>query len=129
MGNRHGDWLRQAEADLRHARHAIETQDFEWSCFAAHQAAEKAIEAVLHRNGIDAWGHTLTTLLGGLPSPGRPDEALLNRAKMLDKHYIPSRYPNGFESGAPNDFYTREEAVVAVAAAEAILGFCRIQVG
>ncbi len=27
-------------------------------------------------------------------------------AKTLDKHYIPTRYPNGLDAGAPTDFYT-----------------------
>lgn len=36
------DWWVQAEADLRHARHALEDEDYEWACFAAQQAAEKA---------------------------------------------------------------------------------------
>ena len=47
---------------------------------------------------------------------------------MLDKHYIPTRYPNGFDSGAPTDFYTEEEAQTAVRHAEAILEFCRDQI-
>ncbi len=29
MGNRHLDWFRQAEADLRHARHALDTGSME----------------------------------------------------------------------------------------------------
>ncbi len=58
MSNRYPDWFRQAEADLRHARHSLEQGDFEWSCFAAHQAAEKAIKAVFLKLGMDAWGHT-----------------------------------------------------------------------
>jgi HEPN domain-containing protein len=44
MSNRHADWFRQAEADLQHARNSLESGDFEWSCFAAHQAAEKALK-------------------------------------------------------------------------------------
>lgn len=31
MGNRYADWFRQAEADLRHARNALEDGDYEWS--------------------------------------------------------------------------------------------------
>ena len=46
MGNRYKDWFRQAEADLRHARNALEDGGYEWSCFASHQAAEKALKAV-----------------------------------------------------------------------------------
>ena len=50
--------------------------------------------------------------------------ALIDRAKGLDKHYIPTRYPNGFDSGAPTDFYTEKEAGEAVDAADTIIGFC-----
>lgn len=43
MSNRYLDWFRQAEADLQHARNSFADGDYEWSCFAAHQAAEKAL--------------------------------------------------------------------------------------
>jgi HEPN domain-containing protein len=130
MGNRYLDWLRQAEADLRHARNALDDRDFEWSCFAAQQAAEKALKALFQRFGMDAWGHTLTALMGNLPpDSAQPSETLVNYARMLDKHYIPTRYPNGFASGAPTDFYTEEEARNALRYAEAILEFCRNQIG
>ena len=128
MGNRYLDWFRQAEADLRHARNALDDGDFEWSCFAAHQAAEKAMKAVLQKFGMDAWGHTLTALVGHLPSIDCAPDSVVNCAKILDKHYIPTRYPNGFDSGAPTDFYTEEEAQKAIQCAEAIIEFCRNQI-
>ena len=59
----------------------------------------------------------------------RLDRALIDRAKQLDKHYIPTRYPNGFERGAPTDLYTLQEADEAIANAEAIIEFCRGQIG
>ena len=49
---------------------------------------------------------------------------LVDRAKALDKHYIPSRYPNGFDQGIPRDHCTAREAQAAIADAEAILEFC-----
>jgi HEPN domain-containing protein len=128
VGNRYLDWFRQAEADLRHARNALDDGDFEWSCFAAHQAAEKAMKAVLQKFGMDAWGHTLTALVGHLPSIDSASDSVVNCAKILDKHYIPTRYPNGFDSGAPTDFYTEEEAKKAIQCAEAIIEFCRNQI-
>ena len=129
MSNRYPDWFRQAEADLKHARNSRETGDFEWSCFASHQAAEKALKAVYLKLGLDAWGHTLTILIGNLPKViDLASETLINHARVLDKYYIPTRYPNGFESGAPTDFYTAEEAQNAVFRAEEILEFCRHQV-
>jgi HEPN domain-containing protein len=129
MSNRYTDWFRQAEADLRHARNALEDGDYEWSCFAAHQSAEKALKAVFLKQGMDAWGHTVTVLIGNLPkSVESPSGALVDFARILDKYYIPTRYPNGFDSGAPTDFYTAVEAQSAVHQAEAILEFCRHQI-
>ncbi|MBM4084974.1 MAG: HEPN domain-containing protein [Planctomycetes bacterium] len=125
MAERSRDWMRQAESDLGHARHAREFRDFDWAAFASHQAAEKAIKAVFQKLCMDAWGHALSQLLSSLPPEARPDEALMDRAKQLDKHYIPTRYPNGFERGAPVDFYTQKEADDAISNAEAILEFCR----
>ena len=128
MGNRYLDWFRQAEADLRHARNALKDEDFEWSCFAAQQAAEKAVKAVFQKLGMDAWGHTLTALIGNFPASIQVPSKLVDYAKMLDKHYIPTRYPNGFDSGAPTDFYTKEEAQNAIQHAEEIIEFCRRQI-
>lgn len=129
MANRYQDWFRQAEADLEHARHSALLAHYEWSCFAAHQAAEKALKAVFLKDGMDAWGHTLTVLISNLPETvSPPDESLINYARVLDKFYIPTRYPNGFDYGAPTDYYTEEEANNAIIQAEAILEYCRNQI-
>jgi HEPN domain-containing protein len=128
MPNRYADWFRQAEADLRHARNALEDGDYEWSCFAAQQAAEKALKSLFQRLGREAWGHTLTVLIGNLPPDIQTPPELVEHCRILDKHYIPTRYPNGFASGAPTDFYTQREAEDAVRYAEAILEFCRHQI-
>ncbi len=40
------DWFRQAELDLATARDAHSSGHHEWACFAAQQAAEKAVKAL-----------------------------------------------------------------------------------
>jgi HEPN domain-containing protein len=124
MPERHRDWLRQAGLDLDHARLATREGHFEWAVFAAQQAAEKACKALHMSLGGEAWGHDLTALLGALPAGHRPPVDLVDRAKALDKHYIPARYPNGFSEGTPRDHYTEREAKQAIKDAEAILEFC-----
>jgi HEPN domain-containing protein len=124
MPDRHADWLRQARRDLAHARRAAEHEVYEWSCFAAQQGAEKAVKAVYQRLGAVAWGHSVTMLLSSLPEDVAPPEALIERAKALDKHYIATRYPNGFERGAPMDYYTQAEAERSVEDGQAIIQFC-----
>jgi len=68
VGNRYLDWFRQAEADLAAARDSLAAGHFEWACFTARQAAEKAVKALFLRRGMDAWGHTITPLMGNLPA-------------------------------------------------------------
>lgn len=127
MSNRAPDWLRQAEADLEHAQSAMEHEDFEWSCFASQQGAEKALFYHLHG---DPWGHSLLSLMQGLPESVRASvtEELLDSAKTLDKHYIPTRYPNGFAEGAPTDYYTRRDAEDSLNHAKSILAFCQSEI-
>jgi HEPN domain-containing protein len=126
MAGRAADWFRQAESDLAHARNARDDGDFDWACFAAHQSAEKAAKVAHAAVGQEAWGHVVPELVEGLRGrEAAVDDALLDRARALDKHYIPTRYPNGLPAGAPADFYTRPEAERAIADAEAVLAVCR----
>ena len=125
MGNRAQDWLAQAGHDLQHARHAAKDGDYDWACFAAHQAAEKAVKGLYLSLGGESWGHAITRLLRDLnrilPVPG----VLIPAAQRLDKHYIPTRYPNGFDMGAPRDYYTADEAQRAIEDAKRIYDFCQ----
>ena len=126
MAGREADWLRQAEADLAHAKHAITGSHYEWACFSAQQAAEKAAKAMHSSLEQEAWGHSVTELLQALRTEiSDIDATLRDRARALDKLYIPTRYPNGLPSGAPADYYTPAEAARAVADAEEIIAFCR----
>ncbi len=128
MPARHLDWLRQAEADLLHASHARDFADHEWACFAAQQAAEKSLKAVIVSRGMDAWGHTVTALLGLVTTAEDAGEELVECAKSLDKHYVPTRYPNGFDTGAPTDFYTKKDSDDAIPCAEKLIAFARRQI-
>ena len=122
------DWFRQAEKDLQHAKRAADDADFEWACFAAHQAAEKAVKSLYQSLHVDVIGHSVSRMLQDLPASHNSPEEVVERAKELDKHYIPSRYPNFHPEGAPMDYYTGAEARRAVEGAERIIGFCRSKI-
>jgi HEPN domain-containing protein len=125
MSNRARDWLAQAAHDLEHARHALEDADYDWACFAAHQAAEKAVKGLFLLLGGEGWGHSITHLLKDLIQKQNVTESLVQAAQRLDKHYIPTRYPNGFDAGAPRDYYTANEAKQAISDAQRIYDFCQ----
>ena len=78
--------------------------------------------------GADAWGHTVTALLGLVTTAELAGEELITCAKSLDKHYIPARYPNGFDAGAPVDFYTKKDSDDAIPCAERLISFARSQI-
>ena len=59
MPGRADDWLRQAQRDLKHSPNALKDCDFEWSCFAAQQTAEKGRKAVYQAINMDAKGHSI----------------------------------------------------------------------
>lgn len=124
MGNRAKDWMNQAKRDLEHAENDINSEFYEWACFSAQQASEKAVKAVFHKLNANAWGHSITVLLRELAKHFTVDEALLNAAKNLDKYYIPPRYPNGFDVGMPADYFTQENARGAFKDAQLIIRFC-----
>ena len=121
--NRYQDWLDQAERDLGRAGIDIQTEYWEWACFTAQQAAEKAVKALLMNRGDIAWGHALTPMLRHLQDVSIPNE-LIAYAQFLDTCYIATRYPNGFAEGKPADYYGEQTAREAVHAATEIIRFC-----
>lgn len=125
---RSDDWLRQGVRDLEKARLDLEHAYFDWACFTAHQAAEKAVKAMYQARNEEVRGHALLRLLEGLGGLEVGDE-LLHHARVLDRYYIEARYPNSFPAGAPLDYFDRQLAEEAVDAAQAIVGFCRDHLG
>ena len=124
MASRAQDRLDQAWRDLDHARNDLSTGYHEWACFSAHQAAEKGLKALYqHLNG-EAWGHSAMRLLEELSPTVEVKPDLLDCARILDRFYIPTRYPNGFDYGKPADYYTETDSRQAIGCAEAILQFC-----
>jgi len=57
------------------------------------------VKALFRFLAADAWGHSVRLLLGRLLEAYRPLETIIDGAKELDKHYILSCYPNGFDEG------------------------------
>jgi len=125
MVSRADDWFRQSLRDLEHAKVSVGSGHYEWACFAAQQAAEKAVKALFQKLGVEVWGHSVSKMLEQLPEAHRPREELIDMAKSLDKGYISTRYPNTHPEGSPMDFYTKEEAERMVLYAEQIIGFVR----
>lgn len=128
MASRAKDWLKQARRDLEHAREDQKSKFYEWACFSAQQAAEKAVKGLFQSIHAVAWGHSISALINEIKKQLPEIENLLVPAKNLDKFYILSRYPNGFDTGSPEDYYTNEDAQEAIRDAERIITFCESRI-
>ncbi len=115
--------MEQARRDFQFAKSSADSGYHEWACFAAHQAAEKAIRALHLHNHQEAWGHVLVRLLRDLPL--EVPEDLREQARILDNYYIPTRYPNGHTEGTPAEHYGPWQSKGAIDHASEILEFVR----
>jgi len=112
-------WLEEARADLAHAEASRELGHHNWACFAAHQAAEKALKAIaLHALGEFPRGHDLVRLyrlvkdvVPGLSEPG---------LAKLSMYYTVARYPNaGIER--PSEEIGGEQSAECIGVARTVL--------
>jgi HEPN domain-containing protein len=122
--NRWKDWHDQGKRDLERARLDLEHHFYEWACFTSQQSAEKVVKGLALRLGLTIWGHSLTEILKILSERVEIPDQLKDMARLLDLYYIPPRYPNGFPSGKPADYFTRKQAEEAIDAADHIIRFC-----
>jgi HEPN domain-containing protein len=123
MPNRAPDWLWQANRDLQQAKASQSEERHEWAYFAAHQAAEKAVKALHLFSGQEAWGHLLARLLSELPQGIEVPALMVERAKVLDNFYIPTRYPDSHPEGSPFEHYGSLQSEEAICYASAIIEF------
>lgn len=117
-------WLRQAEHNLQSAERDRCEGDYSWGAFKAQQAGELALKALLRGLGALALGHSVTALLREVGDTGvkvGPEEERC--ARQLERHYIPTRYPDAYPKGSPFEFYDEQETESALECARCLLDF------
>ena len=124
MVERSFDWMNQARRDLKLAELSMKEHYYEWACFAAQQAAEKAVKALIQKLGGESWGDSVASLLDALPE-GFRNLNLREKALELDQTYIPSRYPNSHPSNYPGVLYTRPMAERLIRYSKEIIEYCQ----
>ena len=123
-------WLEEAEYDLETSEDNVEKERFNWASFIAQQAAEKAVKSIyVAREESAEKIHSLAILIKGDEKRGisgiQQLIPLFEQALELDRHYIPTRYPNGVPFGKPFEFYTRKKAEECLECAREIIEACR----
>jgi HEPN domain-containing protein len=121
-------WLAEAEADLETAQVLLAGKRYNACAFYAQQAAEKAVKALLFHLHEAPWGHSVSELLDRVAARGLDVPLpLMEGARQLDLHYIPSRYPDALPSGTPSGHYTQAMGEVALTCARKLVEFVRTQ--
>lgn len=117
-------WMRSSRKTLSSAMADAGREDFNWACFKCQQAAEFAIKALLRGLGLHSYGHSLSRLLTVVKENIGPiREEIMAAAKTLDKYYVPTRYPNAWVEGSPEEYYTKRDAEATIRSAEQIMNW------
>ena len=123
---RYVDWLEEALDDLEAARKLFEHGMWSKVCFFSHQAAEKALKALCIKK-LGRYVHTrsVARLLEELVGVVNLPQELAERAGRLDRHYIPTRYPNAWPELPPHKHYSRGDAEEALSTATEVVELAR----
>ena len=118
--DRSADFLADSDDFLGAAGDLLQHQRWSKACFCAQQAAELAVKAALNRLGMERRGHDVATLMAELQQHVPAVSGLLDKAKILDQYYIPTRYGDVFGGGSATSHYTQAQAEQAIAFARDI---------
>lgn len=120
-------WLQTAEEDLHAAQILLDAALYAQSCFYAQQSAEKALKALWYAADANPWGHSVQRLAAELPQAGEiaDHQNWIEHGALLDKFYIPTRYPNGLPDLTPGQVYRLNDAQQGLNAAHALVAGCR----
>jgi len=123
-------WVGEAEKDIETAELLYKNARYNAACFYAHQAAEKAVKALLYNVNEAPWGHSIRILLERYIEKASSSQAisLLEYARELDRHYIPSRYPNAHSSGTAFEAYDSKTAERALECSREFLKYAKAEI-
>ncbi len=83
------------------------------------------MKALYLHHDAEVWGHAISRLLAqSVEEFGIPDQ-LVERGRVLDTYYIPTRYPDALPEGAPFEFFGLLQSEEAIRHAGAIVAFVR----
>jgi HEPN domain-containing protein len=116
-------WFETATEDLNAARALAAAGYHAHACFSAQQCAEKAVKAAWFLTGTAPWGHSVQKLLNEFSRKDQISdiEVMIENAIVLDRLYVPTRYPNGLPDLTPEKTYFAVDSEAALGLADAIL--------
>jgi HEPN domain-containing protein len=117
-------WLAFARDDANGAKKLFSAELWNLVCFHAQQAGEKALKAFLrfHTNQVPRV-HSLAKLIDLCSKIDRTFNRHKNAALLLDRYYIPTRYPEAAPGSLAEGLPEKNDAQIALKQADRILRF------
>jgi HEPN domain-containing protein len=122
-------WLKQSEHDLLVAKSNLGAGFYSDACFMCEQSAQKALKSYLiFKTGRPVlWERSVQILAKRCLQFEEGFKEVVDYGRILDRYYIPTRYPNALTPPAvPYETYTEKDALEAVRFAEKIIEVVKI---
>lgn len=105
-------WLKQAEYNLQVAESNFKEGFHFASCFMSEQSAQLALKAyIIYRTGRYTTFHSIEKLAEECLKYSKNFEKIVDYGRILDRYYIPTRYPDALAPPAiPAETYTEKDA-------------------
>ncbi len=95
--------------------------------FCGPTSSRKAVKALHLHRGQEAGDRVIARLLHELPETISVPETLIEKGRVLDNFYVPTRYPNSHPEGAPFEHYGTLQSRKALEYASEIIDFVHSQ--
>lgn len=124
--NKTVNWIDFAKEDLLWAKASLEDKIYRGACFAAQQAAEKALKAYLHAKGVRVFKiHDLVALNQECLKQDSDFEKLEEACNLISPYYLSTRYPDI----AQFEEYSEEQTQEIIEQADKIIEFIKSKIG
>lgn len=123
-------WMEQAEHNLEVTKLHVQSGFWSDACFMAEQTAQVALKAYLYGQGERFIPiHSVYELVLECEKKDSAFGSAVEWGKVLDKYYIPSRYPDALAPPAvPYKSFTEAEAHQALSYADGIVSLVRARI-
>ncbi|MFH7835458.1 MAG: HEPN domain-containing protein [Candidatus Aenigmatarchaeota archaeon] len=116
-------WLKQAEHNLKVAENNLKAEFYSDACFMAEQTAQIALKSfIIYCKNRLIREHSVQELAKISAQYDKDFEKFIDYGKILDRYYIPTRYPDALPGHAvPYTLYTEKDAQEALSFAREIV--------
>ena len=122
-------WLNIANEDHIVAQLVLDEEHFSHACFLSQQCIEKSLKAYLiAKTNQYPRVHNLVDLLMLCAAIDANFSQFTAACALVDKYYIPTRYPAGIPGGLPSGPSSKKHGEQAITFAKTILDYVALQI-